>query len=131
MQFVIRAILVLTAAALLLPQSSNASVIFKPGQKPEYVAPGEEEMSGNAAELFKIGETAEKDGNPKRAIKAYRTLVKRHPKDALAPGALYRYAQLQEQVHDYTPAAESFSLLVQRYPSSPHFEDAIEAQFRI
>ena len=131
MQFVIRAILVLTAAALLLPQLGNASVIFKPGQKPEYVAPGEEEMSGNAAELFKIGEAAEKDGNPKRAIKAYKTLVKRHPKDGLAPGALYRCAQLQEQVHDYTPAAESFSQLVQRYPSSPHFEDAIEAQFRI
>jgi outer membrane protein assembly factor BamD len=131
MQFVIRAILALTAAALLLPQSGNASVIFKPGQKPQIVPPGEEEMSGDAAELFKIAETAEREGNYKRSIKAYNTIVKRHPKDALAPGALYRCAQLQEQVHQFTQAAESFSLLVQRYPSSAHFEDAIEAQFRI
>ena len=95
------------------------------------MAPGEEEISGNAAELFQIGQTAEKEGNMKRAINAYRTLVKRNPKDALAAGALYRAAELQEQTHQYMPAAESFRQLVERYPASPHFEEAIEAQFRI
>ena len=44
MQFVIRAFLVLAAAALLLPEPGTASVIFKPGQKAKYVAPGEEEL---------------------------------------------------------------------------------------
>jgi len=131
MQFVIRAFLVLAAAALLLPESGRASVIFKPGQKAKYVAPGEEELSGNAAELFQIGQTAEKEGNPKRALRAYKSLIKHHPKDSLAPSALYRAAQLQEQLHDYTPAADSFRELVEKYPTSPHFEDAIEAQFRI
>src|SRR6266403_844541 len=131
MQFIIRAFLVFAVAALLLPESGKASVVFKPGQKAKYVAPGEEEISGNAAELFQIGQTAEKEGNIKRAIRAYKTLVKRHPKDTLAPGALYRSAQLQEQLHQFTPAAESFRELVERYPGSPHFEEAIEAQFRV
>ena len=131
MQFVIRAFLVLAAAALLLPEPGTASVIFKPGQKAKYVAPGEEELSGNAAELFQIAQTAEKEGNLKRALKAYKTLIKHHPKDSLAPAALYRGAQLQEQLHEYTPAADSFRELVEKYPTSPHFEDAIEAQFRI
>jgi len=131
MQFVIRAFLVLAAAALLLPKPGRASVIFKPGQKAKYVAPGEEELSGNAAELFQIAQTAEKEGNLKRALKAYKTLIKHHPKDSLAPAALYRGAQLQEQLHEYTPAADSFRELVEKYPTSPHFEDAIEAQFRI
>jgi len=131
MQFIIRAFLVFTAAAFLLPESGKASVVFKPGQKAKYVAPGEEEINGNAAELFQIGQTAEKEGNIKRAIRAYKTLVKRHPKDTLAPGALYRSAQLQEQLHQFTPAAESFRELVERYPGSPHFEEAIEAQFRV
>jgi outer membrane protein assembly factor BamD len=131
MQFIIRAFLVFAVAAFLLPESGKASVVFKPGQKAKYVAPGEEEISGNAAELFQIGETAEKEGNAKRAIKAYKSLVKRYPKDILAPGALYRSAQLQEQLHDYTPAAASFGQLVEKYPGSPHFEEAIEAQFRI
>src|SRR6266481_6263428 len=131
MQFIIRAFLVFAIAAFLLPESGKASVVFKPGQKAKYVAPGEEEISGNAAELFQIGQTAEKEGNVKRAIKAYKSLVKHHPKDILAPGALYRSAQLQEQLHEYTPAAESFGQLVERYPKSPHFEEAIEAQFRV
>src|SRR5881296_333976 len=131
MQFIIRAFLVFAVAAFLLPESGKASVVFKPGQKAKYVAPGEEEISGNAAELYQIGQSAEKAGNIKRAIKAYKSLVKHHPKDTLAPGALYRSAQLQEQLHEYTPAAESFSQLVEKYPGSPHFEEAIEAQFRV
>jgi outer membrane protein assembly factor BamD len=131
MHFVIRALLVFVAAAFVFSESVVASVIFKPGKKPEFVIPGEEEISGNAAELFQIAEAAEKEGNLKRAIKAYSSLVKRHPKDALAPGALYRKAQLQEQQHDYIRAAESFRQLVEGYPSSPHFDEAIEAQFRI
>src|SRR6058998_2983261 len=131
MQFVIRVFLVLAGAVFLLPEPGVGSVVFQPGKKAKFVAPGEEEISGNAAELFQIGQTAEKEGNIKRAIKAYKSLVKRHPKDALAPSALFRSAQLQEQVHNYTPAAEAFLQLVERYPSSPNFEPAIEAQFRI
>ena len=130
MQFVIRAFLVLAAAVFLLPESTVASVIFQPGKKPKYVAPGEEEMSGDAADLFQIGQTAEREGNTKRAIRAYKSLVKRHPRDKLAPTALYRAGQLQEQLHQLTPAADSFRELVERYPSSPNFEEAIEGQFR-
>src|SRR6266487_4121830 len=131
MQFVIRVFLVLAGALFLLPETGVGSVVFQPGKKAKFVAPGEEEISGNAAELFQIGQTAEKEGNIKRAIKAYKSLVRRHPKDALAPSALYRSAQLQEQLHNYTPAAEAFLQVVERYPSSPNFEPAIEAQFRI
>ena len=133
MHFAIRVLLVFGVAAFLLPESSKASVVFKPGKKPEYVGPGgvEEELSGDAVDLFQIGQAAEKEGNTKRAIRAYKSLVKRHPKDKLAPFALYRAGQLQEQEHLYFPAAESFSQLVEKYPGSLHFEEAIEAQFRI
>jgi outer membrane protein assembly factor BamD len=131
MQLVIRAFFVLTVTVFLLPEPGTASIIFRPGQKAEYVPPGEEPMSGNAAELYQTGQTAEKEGNPKRAIRAYKTLVKRHPKDALASTALFRAAQLQEQTHQYTPAAGSYLQLVERYPSSPHFDDAVEGQFRV
>src|SRR5438094_1514010 len=131
MQFVIRVFLVLAGALFLLPEPGVGSVVFQPGKKAKFVAPGEEEISGNAAELFQIGQTAEKEGNMKHAINAYKSLVKRNPKDALAAGALYRAAELQEQMHQYMPAADSFRQLVERYPASPHFEEAIEGQFRI
>src|SRR5947207_10367692 len=131
MYFRIRTLVVFIVVVLALPTIGMASVIFQPGKKAKYVVPGEEEISGNAAELFQIGQTAEKEGNPKRAIKAYKSLVKRHPRDTLAAGALFRAAELQEQSHDYLRAAESFRQLVEKYPGSPHFDEAIEGQFRI
>src|SRR5260370_11324124 len=131
MNFLIRAAFVFVVVALLLPESGVAAVVFQPGKKAKFVAPGEEEISGNAAELFQIGQTAEKEGNMKRAIKAYKSLVSRHPKDALAAGALFRAAELREQINQYTPPVDYFRQLVERYPASPHFEEAIEGQFRI
>jgi outer membrane protein assembly factor BamD len=131
MQQVIRALLVLAITLFLLPEPGIGSIIFKPGEKAKYVPPGEEELSGDAAELYQIGQKAEKDGDLRRAIRAYKSLVKRHPKDALAPTALYRAAQLQEQTRQYTPAADSYLQLVERYPSSAHFDDAVEGQFRV
>jgi outer membrane protein assembly factor BamD len=131
MQLLIRTSFIFVLALFLLPEPGSATIVFRPGQKAKFVPPGEEEISGDASELYQIGQTAEKEGNPKRAIRAYKTIVKRHPKDALAPTAIYRAAQLQEQIHDYTPAADSYLELVERYASSPHFDDAIEGQFRV
>ena len=130
MQLVIRAVLLLAVTLFLLPEQGAASIIFKAG-KTKYVAPGEEEMSGDASELYQIGQSAEKSGDTKRAIKAYKTLVRRHPKDALASTALFRSAQLQEQIRQYTPASDSYLQVVERYATSAHFDEAIEGQFRI
>ena len=91
MDFRVRVLSFLVSASLAFPGFSMASVIFKPGEKVKYVAPGDEEMSGKAEELFQIGQTAEKEGNLKGAIRAYKALVRRHPKDALAPGAAVRF----------------------------------------
>ncbi len=131
MDFLIRAALLCTAVTLIFSESVTASVVFQPGKKAKFVAPGEEQVSETALELYNTAQSAEKEGNLKRAIHAYVNIVRHYPKDALAPSALYRGAQLQEQEHDYLPAADSYRLLVERYPSNPHFDDAIEAQFRI
>jgi outer membrane protein assembly factor BamD len=131
MKFRVLPVFLLLAAGLFLLQSANAAVVFRPGEKAKYVAPGEEELNGNAAELFEIGQNAEKDKNPKRAIRAYRQLVRKYPRDALAPGAAFRTAQLMEQVHDYIVAAAAYRAIVENYRTSPHFNEAIEAQFRI
>jgi outer membrane protein assembly factor BamD len=131
MDFLVRVALLCTAATLIFSESVAASVVFQPGKKAKFVAPGEEQVSETALELYNTAQSAEKEGNLKRAIHAYANIVRQHPKDALAPSALYRGAQLQEQVHDYLLAADSYRLLVERYPGNPHFDEAIEAQFRI
>lgn len=117
--------------ALLFAPLADAAVIFKPGEKAKYVAPGEEEINGNAEQLFHAAQEAEKSGNLKRAIHAYRNIVRKYPKDALAPGAGFRTAELMEQTHSYLGAAEAYRYIVEKYPSSPHFNESIEGQFRI
>ncbi|HET9418646.1 MAG TPA: outer membrane protein assembly factor BamD [Chthoniobacterales bacterium] len=121
---------------LSIPQLGTAAVVFKPGENaklvpPGILAPGEEEMNGNAQELFQKGQAAERAGNLGSAIRAYRALVRRYPRDALAAGALFKMAELQEQSHQYLKAAVTYRALVERYPSSDRFNEAIEAQFRI
>src|ERR1700730_19094200 len=131
MKFRVLPVFLLLAAGLFLLPSANAAVVFRPGGGAKYVAPGEEELNGNAAELFEIGQNAEKDKDPKRAIRAYRQLVRKYPRDALAPGAAFRTAQLMEELHDYLVAAAAYRAIVEGYRTSPHFNEAIEAQFRI
>lgn len=127
----VRVIVIFLAAWVAFPALMKAPVVFKPGAKAKYVPPGEEELSGSAKELFDIAQQAENHGNLKRALSAYKSLVRHHPNDALAPGAVYRAAQLEEQMHMYIPAAQYYRLLVEHFPRSPHFDEAIEAQFRI
>ncbi len=120
-----------TLTIVALTQFASGAVVFRSGEKGKFVGPGEEEVSGNAEQLFEIAQDAEKKGNLHRAASAYRSLFHKHPKDALAPGAAYRYAELIEQMHSYLPAADAYRTVVERYPNSPHFNDAMEGQFRI
>src|ERR1700719_2696443 len=105
-------VLLFVLLGLFLVQASDAAVVFRPGEKAKYVVPGEEQLNGNAAELFEIGQKAEKDGDPKRGIRAYKTLVRKYSRDALAAGAAFRGAVLYEQVHLYLEAAGSYRTVV-------------------
>lgn len=120
-----------TAISLAGVTVGRGSVVFKPNARAKYRAPGEEEINGTAQELFEQAQAAEKSGNNGRAIRIYGTIYRRYPKDALAGGSAYRRAQLQEQIHDYLKAAETYRLVVEKYPRFEHFDDAIESQFRI
>ncbi|PZR70609.1 MAG: hypothetical protein DLM73_17405 [Chthoniobacterales bacterium] len=113
------------------PGPVTASVIFKPGEKSKYLAPGDEQMNGTAQQLFEKAQEAERNGNKGRAIKAYRTIVKKYPKDTLAAGSAFRLAQVLEQAHDYLKAAQGYAVVAQRYPKSEHYGESIEALFRI
>jgi outer membrane protein assembly factor BamD len=131
MKYRLRFILLLAIASLAFPERSPAPVVFTPGKGAKYHAPGEEEVNGTAQELAAIADTAAKNGNLKRAVKAYSKLLKRYPHDTLAKEASFRIGELQEQRRDYLRAAGAYRFVVEKYPQSSHFDEAIEGQFRI
>lgn len=131
MKFQLRCILLLAAACLAFPERSPAAVLFQAKKGVKYQAPGEEEVNGTARELFDLGESSEKNGNNSRAIKAYSRIVKKYPRDTLAPEAAFRMAQAREKTGSYFRAAQAYRFVVERYPQSSHFDESIESQFRI
>jgi outer membrane protein assembly factor BamD len=132
MKYSIRILFLPLLTCLALPGFLSAAVVFKPNEKKTtYRAPGEETMSGTAAQLFERAQEAERRGNLSAAIKAYRTIVKKYSRDTLAPGACFRMGQLQEQTHKYILAAQSYAVVADRYQKSERFEEAIEGLFRI
>jgi outer membrane protein assembly factor BamD len=131
MKYSFRTLFLSFLLCLVIAAPLPASVIFKPNENAHYRAPGEEEMSGTTKQLFDHAQEAERRNDFGGAIKAYRSIVKKHPHDALAAGSCYRLAQLLEQTHKYLPAAEAYAVLCEKYAKSEHFEDSVEAMFRI
>src|SRR5207249_11119502 len=56
--------------------------------------------------------------------------VNRRPTAGWAPPTISPTAHKRKHPRQYTPAANSYLQLVERYPSSAHFDEAIEGQFR-
>ena len=131
MRYRVRFLLLFAAACVAFPERSPAPVVFRPGEKVKYKAPGEEEIIGNANELFSQAEAAAQNGDRKRAIKIYKHLVKRYPRSNVAPEATFRAARLTEEEGNLIKAAAIYRGLMETYPQTPHFQEAIEAQFRI
>lgn len=131
MSYRLRFLLLFAAACVAFPERSPAPIVFKPSERVKYKAPGEEEISGNANELFAKAEAAEQGGDRGRAIKIYKKMVKRYPRSDKSPEATFRAGKLTEQEGDLLKAAAIYRGLMETYPQTAHFQEAIESQFRI
>ena len=131
MSYRLRCLFLLLAACVAFPERSPAPIIFKPSERVKYRAPGEEEIIGNANELFAQAEAAEQAGNRGRAINIYKRMVKRYPRSDKAPEATFRAAKLTELEGSYLKAAAIYRGLMETFPQTSHFQEAIESQFRI
>ena len=89
------------------------------------------ELKKNASEQFALAESAEAEGRLKRALSAYRVVVKRYPKTDFAAQAQFKVAKITEQSGDANKAFGEYQKLVGNYPKSKDFEASIEAQFNI
>lgn len=87
--------------------------------------------AASAAAQFDLARQAEDAGNLKRALAAYRKVVKRFPRTDQARDAAFKVGQLYEKAGDFSRAFDAYQKLIDDYPGSSQFNEAVEAQFKI
>jgi outer membrane protein assembly factor BamD (BamD/ComL family) len=76
-------------------------------------------------ELFNMAESAQKDGNPIEAIKAYRTLQSEYPDGENSAKALFMIGFVYaEELADTGKAIEAFEDFMHKYPNDDLFASA-------
>ncbi len=119
------------ALAAAMPAPVSAQVTYREGEGWS-VNDGENVAdAANASDQFALGQQAEQAGNLKRAISAYRKVVKRFPRTDQARDAAFKLGELYEKAGDFSRAFDAYQKLIDDYPGSTRFDEAVEAQFKI
>lgn len=123
----------LLAGMVVLPQTSPAPVVVRPGEAPQYVSPGIENTPDAATSegQYEYGVRFEKAGNFSSAIDAYKKVVRRFPRSPMAPNAQYKVGLLLEKSGDIEGAYKAYTKLNKNYPRSEDFNASLEGQMRV
>lgn len=68
------------------------------------------------------------NGKPKKALKTYREITKKHPNSSAAPEAIYAQAHLLDQQGDLIKAFDTYQLLITNYQESARYASALKRQ---
>src|SRR5215210_7788218 len=126
------AILLFSAACLpLSSQHVAAEVVYRQGEGWHAETPGGETVDATASAQLRKGDEAENAGDLKRALDAYRGLVRKFPTSGVAGRSQYKVGELSEKLGDYDRAFDAYGSYISKYPKGEDFEAAVEAQFNI
>src|SRR5262249_27224448 len=84
-----------------------------------------------AEEQYKLAERYEAAADYRRAGASYRLVVRRFPRSDIAPTAQFKSGQMLEKEGKLQRAFYEYQGLVEKYPRSPDFEAALQAQYNI
>lgn len=87
--------------------------------------------AAGAREQFAIAREFEDEGRLGAALSAYRKVADRFERTAEAESAQFKVAQLYEKGGDFSRAFDAYQELIEQYPQSENYDEAMDAQFRI
>lgn len=111
--------------------SSRAEIIYRQG---EGWSTAEEEsgpVEKTASEQFRKAENLENQGEKKKALGAYKHVVRNWSSSTAAMQAQIRIAELYLSLGDPEKAFEMYGKYISTYPSGQEFEKAVEGQYKI
>lgn len=88
-------------------------------------------VASNSTEQLKIGMELEKNGDEKKAVEAYRAVLKHFPLAPEAPLAVLRVAQIEDKRGDYEKAFRFYDTYLEKYPEGEDFKTALDSMVKI
>lgn len=109
---------------------AQAGLVWRPGEGWSDESGGDVSASSSRDQL-EMAHKLEAQGQRDDALKAYKNLLRRWPLSFFAPEAQFRIGKIMEDEADFYNAFQAFQKMVQKYPSSTYFEEALGEEYRI
>ncbi len=125
------AIALLTTCVPCLPHA-GAVVVYRAGEGWTTESPNEEDVvEKTASEQLHKAEDLESAGDYKRALGAYRGLIRKFPTSGVAPKSQLKIGEIAMKLGDYDSAYDAYHSYITKYPKGEDFDAAVEAEFNI
>ena len=123
--------LFLTLLALAFATSfAQATLVWRPGEGWSDES-GSDVSASSSRDQLELAHKLEAQGQRDSALKAYKGLLRRWPLSFFAPEAQFRVGKILEDEAEFNEAFQAFQKMVQKYPSSDYFTQALNEQYRI
>ncbi len=120
-------VLAMAAAA----PGARAEIIYRQGEGWSTAEEDSGPVEKTASEQFRKAEELENKGEKKKALGAYKHVVRHWPNSTAAMHAQIRIAELYQSLGDPEKAFEAYGKYISSYPSGQDFERAVEGQYKI
>jgi outer membrane protein assembly factor BamD len=109
---------------------SHATLVWRPGEGWSDES-GSDVSASSSRDQLELAHKLEAQGARDEALKAYKGLLRRWPLSFFAPEAQFRVGKILEDEAEFNEAFNAFQKMVQKYPSSDFFSQALNEQYRI
>ena len=116
-----------------IPYRCPAPLIFTPGEGWSYETPGSagEWMRDRAEDQLNAAQEFYDQQDYKTALKASKRVIRQWPFSDFAPGAQYLAGLTYEAMNRDEKAFKEYQNLLDSYPTSKHYEESLDRQFKI
>lgn len=130
---VLKCYLAVTVFVLLSTQNCPAPLIYTPGQGWVYENPGDDSgwRVDRAEDQLEVTKLAIEAGDSNLAFRSSKRLLAVWPLSDYAADAQFYAAEAQFMSGAYVKAFDEFQVLIDIYPKSPRYEDALRRQYDI
>ncbi|VVM08438.1 hypothetical protein MAMC_02151 [Methylacidimicrobium cyclopophantes] len=115
----------------LLPVRLYAPLVWRPGEGWTDESTGAGLSASSSRDQLALGKKFLEAKDYDNALRAFMVLVRRWPYSFFAPEAQFRIAECLEKRGDFLKANKAYDKMIQKYPASSFFEQALERKLAI